>query len=898
MAIPPFQGTTDSEAYLEWEKKVELVFECHNYSENKKVKLAAIKFFDYAIIWWDKLTLSRRRNGERPMSTWDEMKALMRKRFVPTHYHRDLFQRLQSLTQGNQSVEDYYKDMEIAMIHANVEEDREATMARFLAGLNRDIAEKVELQHYVKIEDMIHMAIKVEKQKKRKGTTRPSTNSISMTKWGQGAYKKDTTFWSKDNVGTSKPSKPDEEPNKGKFESMPNRTCDIKCFKCLGRGHIASQCLNKRVMFLKDGGEIESEQDEEVESEVHTDHEDLEYAGDGEVLVVKRSLSIQCVEGEQQRENIFHTRCHIQGKVCSVIIDGGSCTNVASSLLIEKLGLATTKHPQPYKLQWLNDGGEIKVTKQAFIAFSVGKYCDEVLCDVVPMQADHLLLGRPWQFDRRVMHDGYTNRYSFKHEGRNVTLAPLTPKQVHEDQVRFKEIFVKTKRKTKDENEKKRLQKECESKTKEFEEKKREKNELEKLSVFAKEREVNEPEVEQVPQVVEENSTDLETQPLRRSTRECHVLERYGFPVTTHGDVILVDQDEPKTYQEAVSSPDSEKWLEAMRSEMDSMSENQVWTLVEPPKGVKPIGCKWVFKKKIDIDGNLQTNKGRLVAKVFRKIHGVIYDETFSHVAISKPVGNDVIGIASVTTNSSVSVMDGTNARVIENAERARTSLSVKKKGELLVGTIWDLGIVEGKEQDEIQEGKLGDEMDSCRGVLLNEFKYIPGPEFLGPLEVDKLPMDAWGNWCFGVNVDRMMKKIYILGGYGSLGDAPPIDVYFCDVSTPPEFLDGNYEWHRQKGPSLNSGKNMHAIFSPMERNEWTTMTMSEKLHVGVFYARNDQPGRIKSQQYCKVVLKQLGSQRPRNYQGRVSTQIFQPRPMDKIQEGILISSAYFSQYP
>ncbi|KAK8632895.1 hypothetical protein V6N13_073274 [Hibiscus sabdariffa] len=96
---------------------------------------------------------------------------------------------------------------------------------------------------------------------------------------------------------------------------------------------------------------------------------------------------------------------------------------------------------------------------------------------------------------------------------------------------------------------------------------------------------VIEPEVERISQAVEENSTDLETQPLRRSTRERHEPERYGFLVTTHGDVILVDQDEPKTYQEAVASPDSEKWLEAMRSEMDSMSENQVWTLVEPPEG-------------------------------------------------------------------------------------------------------------------------------------------------------------------------------------------------------------------------------------------------------------------------------------------------------------------------
>ncbi|KAK8715560.1 hypothetical protein V6N13_042891 [Hibiscus sabdariffa] len=87
---------------------------------------------------------------------------------------------------------------------------------------------------------------------------------------------------------------------------------------------------------------------------------------------------------------------------------------------------------------------------------------------------------------------------------------------------------------------------------------------------------VNEPEVENTSQVVEENSTNLETQPLRRSTRECNEPERYGFLVTTHGDVILVDQDEPKTYQEAVLSPDFEKWLKAMRSSMDSMSENQV----------------------------------------------------------------------------------------------------------------------------------------------------------------------------------------------------------------------------------------------------------------------------------------------------------------------------------
>ena len=60
----------------------------------------------------------------------------MRKRFVPIHYYRQLYQKLQSLTQGNHSVKDYYKEMEILMIQVNVEEDKEDTMARFVVGLN------------------------------------------------------------------------------------------------------------------------------------------------------------------------------------------------------------------------------------------------------------------------------------------------------------------------------------------------------------------------------------------------------------------------------------------------------------------------------------------------------------------------------------------------------------------------------------------------------------------------------------------------------------------------------------------------------------------------------------------------------------------------------------------
>ena len=145
MKISSFQGRSDLKVYLEWEKKMEFMFDFHNYSKTKKVKVAVIEFSEYAITWWDQLVINKRRNRERPIDTWEDMKVVMRKRFVPSYYYRELYKKLQGLRQGSRSVKDYYKEMEIAMIHANVEEDQEATMARFLLGLNREIHDKVEM---------------------------------------------------------------------------------------------------------------------------------------------------------------------------------------------------------------------------------------------------------------------------------------------------------------------------------------------------------------------------------------------------------------------------------------------------------------------------------------------------------------------------------------------------------------------------------------------------------------------------------------------------------------------------------------------------------------------------------------------------------------------------------
>ena len=125
-------------------------------------------------------------------------------------------------------------------------------MARFLNGLNGDIRDVVELQNYVEIEDIVHHAMKVEQQLKRKSVRKNSSN-FDNSRWKEGFKKEGTSF------NRTPRAAPQPTQNRGKEVANNSQSRDIKCFKCLGRGHIASECLTKKVMILKDDGEITSE---------------------------------------------------------------------------------------------------------------------------------------------------------------------------------------------------------------------------------------------------------------------------------------------------------------------------------------------------------------------------------------------------------------------------------------------------------------------------------------------------------------------------------------------------------------------------------------------------------------------------------------------------------------
>lgn len=463
--IPPFDGKYDPDAYITWEIAVDQKFACHEFPENARVRAATSEFTEFASVWWIE---HGKKNPNNMPQTWDALKRVMRARFVPSYYARDMLNKLQQLRQGTKSVEEYYQELQMGMLRCNIEEGEESAMARFLGGLNREIQDILAYKDYANVTRLFHLACKAEREVQgRRASARSNVSAGKSTPWQQRTT---TSMTGRTLAPTPSPSRPAPPPSSGdkprasstnsatKSAQKPagsassvastGRTRDVLCYRCKGYGHVQRDCPNQRVLVVKDDGGYSSASDldeatlallaaddagtkEPPEEQIGAD--DAEHY---ESLIVQRVLSAQMEKAEQnQRHTLFQTKCVIKERSCRLIIDGGSCNNLASSDMVEKLALTTKPHPHPYHIQWLNNSGKVKVTKLVRINFAIGSYRDVVDCDVVPMDACNILLGRPWQFDSDCMHHGRSNQYSLIYHDKKIILLPMSPEAIVRDDV-------------------------------------------------------------------------------------------------------------------------------------------------------------------------------------------------------------------------------------------------------------------------------------------------------------------------------------------------------------------------------------------------------------------------------------------------------------------------------
>src|ERR1700678_836163 len=119
------------------------------------------------------------------------------------------------------------------------------------------------------------------------------------------------------------------------------------------------------------------------------------------------------------------------------------------------------------------------------------------------------------------------------------------------------------------------------------------------------------------------------TQVLRRLVRERRLPERYTPSDFCSNFSLSITDDDPRIVREAVDSVDGNLWKKAMDEEMEALDKNESWDLVELLTRRKPIGRKWVFKKKLNAKGKVEKYKSQLVAKGYSQVEGIDFGEFF-----------------------------------------------------------------------------------------------------------------------------------------------------------------------------------------------------------------------------------------------------------------------------
>ncbi|PKI51866.1 hypothetical protein CRG98_027699, partial [Punica granatum] len=219
------------------------------------------------------------------------MKRLMHRRFVPEYYKQRLYLQLQSIRQCGMSVEDYVKEFMLLTVGCELRESQETTIAPFLGGLNKGIADMIERQPFVSLEDVIKLVIKVQRQRKHGQLTTPrvfnlkpvivgSTPQGSASRWNEPRKEVEGSRKSQSELAKVKEQEVDPQP--------PVWCQDIKCLEFHEFRHFTSEFPNWREVTIQNPHPVESEVEEAVVDVCGaTSKEKVEYADEGEKLKVQ-----------------------------------------------------------------------------------------------------------------------------------------------------------------------------------------------------------------------------------------------------------------------------------------------------------------------------------------------------------------------------------------------------------------------------------------------------------------------------------------------------------------------------------------------------------------------------------------------------------------------------------
>ncbi|KAK2990469.1 hypothetical protein RJ640_006267 [Escallonia rubra] len=346
--LAEFDGDMEPEGFLDWMDSIESYIDWQEVTEGRKMKRVGPKLRGPASTWWKHYPNYGDSRRKPKIQRWDKMKEKLKAQFLPRDYNQTLYQRVQNLRQ-----------------HENL-------LAVSLEGLFTSATTMLQLAEQITPIVVVVQLFPCVLNNKQTPTVGELSKGdpIIRVKWLEnvsGVLSLDTTL-----------------------TNVQKELIFGLIFRRTKRLDLRSTLLILKVKTTW-----------MHESQKVFDEEGIEGDVVGEALVFRHSMLAPPANNQHDwlRKNIFRARCTGEGKLCNLIIDSGSSGNLISEEMVDKLNFKTKRHPQPYRILWFNKGNEVMVSSTCLVNFSIGPFKEAVYCDVVPMNACHILLGRPWKYD-------------------------------------------------------------------------------------------------------------------------------------------------------------------------------------------------------------------------------------------------------------------------------------------------------------------------------------------------------------------------------------------------------------------------------------------------------------------------------------------------------------------
>ena len=246
-------------------------------------------------------------------------------------------------------------------------------VARYVNGLRFDIQDELGLLSLRSVEEAYQVSLKAEEKLMRKHSKKEKMRGSG----GREQQQKDETSSSNEKIqfDMNNDNRGGRNASRGR-----GRGGQVRCYTCGKLGHMSWDFLEN--VARQRGAKIM-----QVEPEAP---KELEVAGNypkqGEALLLKKVISESV-----QRRSLFKTVCKDEGKCCKLIIDSGSTDNLVSTEMVDKLNFKKIVHPKPYIFAWIQNYHQVLMSAQCQVKFQIGSYQDEVKCDIIEMDACHVL---------------------------------------------------------------------------------------------------------------------------------------------------------------------------------------------------------------------------------------------------------------------------------------------------------------------------------------------------------------------------------------------------------------------------------------------------------------------------------------------------------------------------